>query len=43
MKPLAQEDLEKIKRWVRKQNKFHCPHCGEKCIITEKENERNGN
>ena len=32
---LTQEDLKKTKKWLEKQDKFHCPHCGEKCIITD--------
>ena len=34
MKDLTLEDLQKIKHWVRKNNKAGtCPMCGSKCII----------
>lgn len=37
---LDRRELEKIRRWVYKANKFHCPHCGEKCVLPPWEDER---
>lgn len=45
MKDLTLEDLQKIKHWVRKNNKTGtCPMCGSKCIIeTERKERKNEN
>lgn len=37
---LDRGELEKIRRWVHKVNKLHCPHCGEKCVLPPWEDER---
>lgn len=37
---LDRRELEKIRRWVHKVNKLHCPHCGEKCVLPPWEDER---
>ena len=41
MKDLTLDDLQKIKHWVRKNNKTGtCPMCGSKCIIEPERKER---
>lgn len=37
---LDRRELEKIRMWVHKVNKLHCPHCGEKCVLPPWEDER---
>lgn len=38
---LTQEDLQKLKHWVEKRTLCKSPHCGEKCIITERKEKEN--
>lgn len=42
MKDLTLEDLQKIKHWVRKNNKNGiCPMCGSRCIVEPEKKEKN--
>lgn len=37
MKNLTQEDLQKLKHWAEKRQLCKSPHCGERCVLEQKE------
>jgi hypothetical protein len=37
---LTQEDLQKLKHWGEKRQMCKSPHCGERCVITERKEEK---